>query len=150
MQPRPPAREVHIAQQPRSGAGDPPGGLPPRSFFTGDARIKAAVIVAPALGFSFGRQGLRNVRVPVQLWRAESDHILPNPDYAQAVRDALPQPAEYHVVANADHFDFLAPCSAQLEKFAPDICVERPGFDRAAFHQQFDAEVVRFFERTLG
>jgi predicted dienelactone hydrolase len=134
----------------RGGAADPPGGLPARSFFTGDARIKAAVIVAPALGFAFGREGLKNVSVPVQLWRAEFDHILPNPDYAQAVRDALPQPPEYHVVANADHFDFLAPCSAQLQKFAPDICVERPGFDRSAFHQQFDAEVVRFFEQTLG
>ena len=134
----------------RSGAADPTSALPSRSFFTGDARIRAAVIVAPALGFTFGREGLKNVRVPVQLWRDEADHILPNPDYAQAVRDALPRPPEYHVVANADHFDFLAPCSDQLRKYAPDICVERPGFDRDAFHQQFDAEVVRFFERTLG
>jgi hypothetical protein len=33
---------------------------------------------------------------------------------------------------------------------APDVCVERPGFDRAAFHADFDRDVVAFFEKTLG
>jgi predicted dienelactone hydrolase len=31
----------------------------------------------------------------------------------------------------------------------PDICTSLPGFDRAAFHEQFNAEVVRFFRTTL-
>ncbi|HXQ13377.1 MAG TPA: dienelactone hydrolase [Caulobacteraceae bacterium] len=124
--------------------------LPLRSAFVHDARIRAAVVAAPALGFSFEREGLAGVRVPLQLWRAEDDHLLPNPDYAEAVRIALPQPPEYHVVANADHFDFLAPCSDPLAKAVPMICSERPGFDRAAFHAQFDAAVVAFFQRTLA
>jgi predicted dienelactone hydrolase len=123
---------------------------PPRSAFVHDPRIKAAVVAAPALGFAFEREGLAGVRVPMQLWRAGDDHLLPNPDYAQAVRDALPRAPEYHVVPNADHFDFLAPCSALLAKVAPDICVERPGFDRVAFHAEFDADVVAFFEKTLA
>jgi predicted dienelactone hydrolase len=29
------------------------------------------------------------------------------------------------------------------------ICVSRPGFDRTAFHERFNAEVVGFFQRTL-
>ena len=85
-----------------------------------------------------------------QLWRAEDDRILPNPDYAEAVRLALPQSPEYHVVANADHFDFLAPCDATLAKAVPMICAERPGFDRTTFHAQFNQAVVAFFERTLA
>jgi hypothetical protein len=32
---------------------------------------------------------------------------------------------------------------------APDICVSRPGFDRVAFQQTFNREVVRFFEQQL-
>jgi predicted dienelactone hydrolase len=56
-----------------------------------DPRIKAAVIAAPAIGFTFGRAGLKSVLIPVQLWRAGSDSILPSPDYAEAVRDALPR-----------------------------------------------------------
>lgn len=128
----------------------PPGSTPPRAFFTADPRIKAAVIAAPALGYSFGREGLAQVTVPIQLWRAEDDSFLPNPWYAQAVNDALPRPPEYHVVPNADHLDFMAPCSPALAKAASDICQERPRFDRAGFHRTFVAEVVRFFRAKLG
>jgi predicted dienelactone hydrolase len=115
-----------------------------------DVRIKAAVVAAPALGFTFANGGLKDVTVPVQLWRAEADHILPHPDYAEAARLALPIPPEYHVVANADHFDFLAPCYAEQARRLPMICASRPGFDRAAFHETFDKAVVAFFLRTLG
>ena len=124
--------------------------IPPRSAFVHDARIKAAVVAAPALGYTFEREGLKGVAVPIQLWRAEDDHLLPNPDYAEAVRLALPRPPEYHVIANADHFDFLSPCDATLAKAVPMICAERPGFDRTAFHAQFNQAVVAFFERTLA
>jgi predicted dienelactone hydrolase len=122
----------------------------PASAWVHDPRIKAAVIAAPALGFTFGPKGLKAITVPVQLWRDEDDHILPNPDYAEAVRASLPAPPDFHLVPNADHFDFLAPCSDLLRKYAPDICISRPGFDRIAFHEQFDREVVRFFQKTLG
>jgi predicted dienelactone hydrolase len=121
----------------------------PRSAWVNDARIKAAVVAAPAVGFSFGKAGLKGVTVPVQLWRAEYDHILPQPDYAEAVRLALPRRAEYHVVANADHYDFLAPCPAALAANVPEICQSRPGFDRAAFHAAFDRDVVAFFQKAL-
>jgi predicted dienelactone hydrolase len=66
------------------------------------------------------------------------------------VRIALPIAPEAHVVAGAGHYDFLAPCSAELAKKVPAICVSAPGFDRAAFHAQFDHDVVAFFTRTLG
>ena len=45
---------------------------------------------------------------------------------------------------------FLAPCSADLAKIAPAICVDTDGFDRAAFHKEFDADVVAFFLKHLG
>jgi predicted dienelactone hydrolase len=114
-----------------------------------DRRIKAAVVAAPAIGFTFSRSGLRTVRIPIQLWRAGDDHILPSPDYAESVRHALPRKPEYHVVSGADHFDFLAPCSDALAYVAPDICKEHGGFDRVAFHQGFNREVIRFFRSTL-
>jgi predicted dienelactone hydrolase len=120
---------------------------PPMSFR--DPRIKAVVIAAPALGYTFSDEALDPVTIPVQLWSAEFDHILPAPDYADAVRAKLPRPPEFHLVAKADHFDFLAPCTPDLAKVAPDICQSLAGFDRAEFHQRFDAEVVRFFRETL-
>lgn len=122
----------------------------PAATGAADRRIRAAVVAAPALGFAFGREGLKDVSVPVQLWRAEDDVVLPQPRYAEAVRAALPQAPDYHVVAHAGHFDFLMPCSAALAANVPDICTSEPGFDRAAFHQDFDRAVVKFFDRTLG
>jgi predicted dienelactone hydrolase len=114
-----------------------------------DPRIKAAVAAAPALGFTFSPAGLRNVRVPVQLWRAENDVLVPHPRYAEAVRLALPEAPDYHVVSNAGHFDFLVPCSTALASLAPAICNGAAGFDRAAFHASFNAAVVSFLSQAL-
>lgn len=115
-----------------------------------DPRIKAAVVAAPALGFTFSPDGLRNVKVPVQLWRADNDVILPYPRFAEAVRLALPETPEYHVVPNAGHFDFLVPCSSALASLAPAICTSAIGFDREVFHTSFNAAVLSFLNKTLG
>jgi hypothetical protein len=32
----------------------------------------------------------------------------------------------------------------------PQVCASRPGFDRTAFHAQFNAALVEFYRRTLG
>jgi predicted dienelactone hydrolase len=118
--------------------------------WTHDPRIKAVVAAAPALGFAFGSKGLAAVRQPVQLWRAEDDQVLPHPYYAEAVRSALPKPPETHVVADAGHYDFLKPCPTELATRVPAICTSKPGFDRAAFHERFDRDIVAFFKRTLS
>lgn len=125
------------------------GIAPADSSLAQDQRIRAAVVAAPALGFTFSPDGLKNVRIPVQLWRAEDDAILPHPRFAEAVRRALPEVPDYHVVPKAGHFDFLAPCSVALANIAPAICKSDPGFDRVAFHQTFNASVVDFFGKNL-
>lgn len=121
----------------------------PATIVVADARIKAAVVAAPALGFTFSPDGLKNVKVPVQLWRAENDVLVPHPRYAEAVRLALPEAPDYRVVLNAGHYDFLAPCSDALASLAPAICTSAAGFDRVAFHASFDSDVAKFFEKTL-
>ena len=125
-----------------------PGAAP--VAFARDPRIRALVVAAPALGFTFDAAGLARVTMPVQLWRAEDDAVLPEPFYAEAVRRALPHAPEMHAVPHAGHFDFLAPCPAALARIAPPICAREPGFDRAAFHESFNSEVVGFFQRTMG
>lgn len=113
-----------------------------------DPRIKAIVVAAPAIGFTFDRAGLAGVRIPVQLWRADDDRVLPAPFYADAVRAALPNKPEFHAVPGAGHFDFLAPCADPATM--PQLCASGPGFERTAFHARFDAEVVRFFTEKLN
>lgn len=122
----------------------------PDSVWAHDARIRAVVVAAPALGFAFTPDGLRDVTAPVQLWRAADDRILPEPAYADAVKAALPVPPEYHDVPGAGHFDFLAPCDPGTAARVPEICASGAGFDREAFHARFNRSVVAFFQRTLG
>lgn len=141
------ARHPHFydCQMARQFGANPPG---PAVAIKPDPRIGAAVVAAPALGFTFAPSGLSKVHIPVQLWRAEWDTVLPQPYYAEAVRRLLPGTTEYHVVAGADHFDFLAPCSAAAARATPAICGDGV-FDRPAFHARFNAEVARFFRKAL-
>jgi predicted dienelactone hydrolase len=114
-----------------------------------DARIKAAVIAAPALGYAFTEDSLAEIRIPIQLWRAQDDKILPAPFNVEPIRDRLSGPVDYRVVERAGHYDFLPPCSPALAQAAPAICAPTPGFDRAAFHEAFNLDVVRFFQLHL-
>ena len=114
-----------------------------------DARIKAAVIVDP-VPVVFTQENLSAVKIPLQFWRAE----LGGPGVGDGsgtarVADSLPGKPEIHVVP-AGHFAFLAPCSPELATAIPRICTDRAGFDRAAFHRDFNASVVRFFREHLG
>jgi len=114
-----------------------------------DPRIAAAVIAAPAVGYAFSAKSLAAVTVPIQLWRGDSDEILPHPNYAQAVYDRLSVKPEYHVVPNAGHFAFLAPCTPALAAMVPEICRDPEHFDRTAFHREFNPAVVAFFKAKL-
>lgn len=126
------------------------GGEAPADAWTPDPRIKAAVVAAPAFGFTFASAGLANVHIPVQLWRAADDKHQPPPWYEEPVRAALPSQPEYHVVAGAGHFDFLPPCGPRLAAVAVQICADPSGFDRAEFHKRFNADVTRFFQASLS
>ena len=122
---------------------------------THDARIKAAVIVDPAFGAQFTAAGLRPVTIPVQLWASEFGGDGVAPKDAETVARNLTVKPELHVAAKAGHFAFLAPCSAELSKAAADfgeaeICTDAAGFDRGAFHRNFNAEILGFFRRHLG
>ncbi|CAB3792948.1 hypothetical protein LMG28614_03613 [Paraburkholderia ultramafica] len=89
------------------------------------------------------------MHAPIQLWRAADDRHQPHPYYDEAVRADLPRTPEYHVVASAGHYDFLPPCNARLSRKTPEVCNSLPDFDRAAFHERFNANVVQFFQAML-
>ncbi len=114
-----------------------------------DPRIKAAVIADPFLGAHFTPDSLKTVTASVQLWGSElgGDGVHPD-DPAIAARN-LPGTPEFHRASNTAHFVFLAPCTPAQAQAVPQYCTDPPGFDRAAFHAQFDAEVVAFFNAHL-
>jgi predicted dienelactone hydrolase len=118
---------------------------------THDPRVRAAVIVDPAPAFVFPADNLKSVTIPIQLWSSDSklgkSHVAGC--CASGIRNRLPSKPDYHVASNAIHFSFLPPCSPEeTQKFAR-ICVDAPGFDRAAFHKEFHADVLAFFRKYL-
>ena len=113
----------------------------------GDPRIRAAVIVDPLSAFS--ARSLQRVGVPVQLWASALGGDGVTFQSVQAVRQGLPRAPDWHVAAEAGHFAFLAPCSPALATAAPDICNDGPGFDRVAFHRDFNARVLAFFQQHI-
>jgi predicted dienelactone hydrolase len=113
-----------------------------------DPRIKAAVIADP-FGGVLAADSFRDVRAPVQLWASERGGDGVSPENVAAIASWLPAKPEFHSVPNSQHFAFLAPCPEDLAKSAPEICADAPGFDRAAFHQQFNADVLAFFRAHL-
>jgi predicted dienelactone hydrolase len=121
--------------------------------FTHDPRIKAAVIADPGFGPMFTPASLRDVSVPIQLWASqwsgEDPSIGVRPEYIEAIRDSLPGKPDFHFVENAGHYAFLVPCPSALAAMLPQLCNDHAGFDRVAFHHQFDAAVLEFFQRHL-
>lgn len=113
-----------------------------------DPRIKSAVIVDP-LSF-FDTKGLREVKVPIQLWSSQLGGDGVTAQSVDALRRGLPVPPDWNVAANAGHFVFLAPCSQALAQVAPEICRDAPGVDRVAFHTAFNAKVLAFFRKQRG
>jgi predicted dienelactone hydrolase len=114
-----------------------------------DKRVKAAVVAAPAVSYLFGPGSLKDVKIPIQLWRAGDDEQVPDDWNTALIRRELPTAPEEHVVPRAGHYAFLPPCSDSLTKQAPQICTDAAGFDRAAFQHAFNSEMVAFFKKTL-
>lgn len=112
-----------------------------------DRRIKAIAVVDPVSFFN--ADGLRQVRVPVQLWSSERSSDGATPQTVASVRRDLPRPPEWQLTPRTIHFAFPAPCSQQMAITLPDICRDAPALDRASLHTDFNTKVRAFFERTL-
>lgn len=113
--------------------------------FTADARVKAASIAAPGLGFTF-EGGLGQVNVPIQGWWGDRDDIVPYATNAKVIADGLGRRATFHRVQGARHTSFLAPC--RLLRPAA-LCADVDGFDREAAHARMNAAIIRFFDAAL-
>ena len=116
-----------------------------RDVFVHDLRVKAAVVVAPGLGFTMTPDGLAAVRVPVQLWSGDNDKTVPYATNAKLVHEALGSRVEFHAVPGAGHLS-LTPCGILKP---PGMCSDPEHFDRKAFHSNMNASVVAFFEKNM-
>jgi predicted dienelactone hydrolase len=123
--------------------GDVPPDLPH------EPRIKAAVLADAGLTSTFTSDNLAAIHIPVQIWRSELGG--PGADASGTARVASSLPGKPDIrIMPAGHFGFLPPCSPRLAADLPRLCDDPPGFDRTAFHREFDASIIRFFREQLG
>ena len=82
------------------------------------------------------------------MWASERGGDGVRPESIATVDRNLPSKHEYHIVPNSAHFAFL-PCSPALAKNRPELRADAPGFDRVAFHKQYNADVLGFLRTHL-
>ena len=106
-------------------------------------------MIADPLAAFFTESSFADVAAPIQLWASERGGDGVMLESIAAIGRSLPTRHESHVVRNAGHFAFLIPCGQALAKAVPEICIDPPEFDRPAFHQRFNADVLAFFQAHL-
>jgi len=115
---------------------------------TDDPRVKAAFVMAPQ-SLIFDRAGLASINRPVFLYYGQDDEVL-RPKYnVLHIAPLIKTLAGIKMIPKAGHYVFLAPCSPQLTKEAPEICNDPPGVDRITVHRQINAHALSFFRKTL-
>ncbi len=138
--------------QPTTQPGDTPDGRPIAAPVEADPRVRAVVLLAPALVAYRSPGSLKHVRAPMLLLLAELDHVFPT-GYADLVVRAtladVPDPTrvEHRIVPGAGHFAFMSsyPPDMRQRSFPPSQ--DPPGFDRDQFQRELLLEVADFLRR---
>ena len=109
-----------------------------------DARIRAAVLIGPALANIFTAESLRAIDVPVLVIGGDADAVAPIATnaarYAEMIRGAT------LVEVHSAHYTFLGECGPAGPK---PLCTDPPGVDRKAVHADAAARAGDFFNRVL-
>jgi predicted dienelactone hydrolase len=142
--------EERLCESPfgRAALGAAPGLAP---IEAPDARVRAVLLAAPALGFLFAPDGFAQVApgTVTRIWRAGADTVLREPHHAEAIAPLLPGRPVPTVVPQAGHWVFMPPCDAERRVALPYLCADPPGLDRATFLRDFAADAVAFFRAAL-
>lgn len=117
-----------------------------------DARVRAVLALAPALGPGMDLESLRAIQTPVQIIATRDDEILPFAQHALHYAETIPQ-AELLALPAGGHFLFMAECNrigvlvTWFHRF--DLCGRRAGVERARVHAQIAETALAFFEAAL-
>ena len=117
---------------------------------TPDDRVKALVLLAPASVWFMTPGALSGVRIPIFMLTAEKDPHTP-PLHAEIVKGGIPDKVllEHRIVANAGHFSFLSPFPEGMVSPVFPPTQDPEGFDRESFHEEMNAEILRFLNRVV-
>jgi predicted dienelactone hydrolase len=114
-----------------------------------ESRVRAIVLLDPAVGPGFDRAGLESVRVPALVVGSVSNDFMPFALNAQRYVEFLPNAESMPLDRGEGHFVYIDECSLPVEAMGVSLCSDRPEVIRRDVHQRLGARVVDFFTRQL-
>ena len=130
----------------RAGAPTQTVSAPP----TADSRVRAVVLLDPAVGPGFDRPGLAGVKAPALVVGSFGNDFMPFALNAQRYAQFLPNAEAMRLDRDEGHFVYLDECSLPVEAMGIPICSDRPGVIRGDVHRRLGASVVAFLARQLA
>jgi predicted dienelactone hydrolase len=115
-----------------------------------DPRVKALVLMAPAIFWYLPPGALGSVDLPMLVLTAEQDPFTPGGQVMQILNGVEePSRIEHHEIDNAGHFSFLSPFPEEMIRpdFPPSQDPE--GFDREAFHYILNRQLVDYLNGVM-
>lgn len=110
-----------------------------------DKRVKALVLLAPAVGFFMAPGNLEAVNIPIFVMSGEFDNMTPL-FHAEIIKSGVKPPnlVTHKIVANGNHFSFLGPFpdSMKTTNFPP--AHDEKGFDRMKFLDEMNEDIAAF------
>ena len=113
------------------------------------SRVRAVVLLDPAVGPGFDGPGLARVKAPALVIGSVDNDFMPFALNPQRYAGFLPNAELIRLDRGEGHFVYLDECSLPVEALGVRICSDRPGVMRADVHQRLGASIVEFFTRQL-
>jgi predicted dienelactone hydrolase len=114
-----------------------------------DPRIRAAFLIAPALGEAIDTASLAKVEIPVAIVAGAADPIAVPATNAEILAHGIPR-AQLVILPRVRHYDFLSECGPEGRRSAADYCTDGTGTQRAETHAATINVAFEFFDATLG
>jgi predicted dienelactone hydrolase len=114
-----------------------------------DARIKAAMLIAPALGEATSAASLGHVAIPVAVLAGSADPVAVPATNAEIFARGIPG-TRLVLLPRVRHYDFLSECNAAGLKVAPAYCTDGEGTRRADTHAAAIRLALEFFDGAFG
>lgn len=114
-----------------------------------DARVKAAVVLAPALGMAFSEADLADVDVPVHIIVPEGDQAVPPKTNGHRFAELIDGATIEILTGPVDHYVFLCEGTESGKRHEPDYAVDDPLVNRRQLHIHTGEQAVAFFNQHL-
>jgi len=136
---------------PSSFPHESPDGQSQKISVTPDEWVYGLVLLAPAAVWFKEEGALSTVGIPILMLVGEKDEYTPFDVHGRLILDRVPDASkvQYRIIENGGHFSFLSPFPESMASAAFAPSQDPPGFDRARFHKDMNAEILDFLMREV-